>query len=137
MLVLLNGGSFPPISLGGNVQGPDDSCFLTHSTDQSNVADLGLGPLEPSDNGYTHSLLPGSPAIDAAAECPDTDQRGAPFGQDGDGDGIAQCDAELELGTPNGLADVPVLAPAGLVAFAAFLAAAARRRLRSPRGPSS
>ena len=122
---------FPPTSLGGNLQGPDDSCFLTHPTDQSNVADLGLGPLELSENGYTHSLLPGSPAIDAAAECPERDQRGAPRPQDGDGDGVASCDAgAFEAGTPNGLADVPILAPAGLVAFASFLAAAARRRLR-------
>ena len=122
---------FPPTSLGGNLQGPDDSCFLTHPSDQSNVADLGLGPLELSDNGYSHSLLPGSPAIDAAAECPERDQRGAPRPQDGDGDGVAFCDAgAFEAGTPNGLADVPVLAPAGLIAFASLLAAAARRRLR-------
>ncbi len=46
-------------------------------------------------------------------------------------DGVALCDAgAYEAGTSNGLADVPVLAPAGLVAFASFLAAAAGRRLR-------
>lgn len=42
---------------------------------------------------WTHDLLPGSPAIDAAiGDCPDHDQRGAPRPQDGNGDGVAVCD---------------------------------------------
>lgn len=53
-----------------------------------------LGPLQ--DNGgstFTHALLEGSPAIDSGGDtCPDTDQRGVPRPQDGNGDGIARCD---------------------------------------------
>src|SRR5215510_572678 len=67
---------------------------------------LNLGPLQ--DNGgptFTHALLPGSVAIDAViplANCNDlsampapvtTDQRGKPRPADGDGDGVALCDA--------------------------------------------
>ena len=49
---------------------------------------------------WTHDLLPGSPAIDAAiGDCPDHDQRGAPRPQDGDGDEVAICDlGAFELG---------------------------------------
>ena len=123
------GSNYPPTSLGGNLQSPDGFCFLEHPTDQT-VEDFGLGPLEASDNGFTHPLLPGSLAIDAGASCPPHDQRGAPRPQDGDGDGVALCDAgATELGTPNGLADVPVLPRAGLGLLAAFLALAALRRL--------
>jgi hypothetical protein len=48
------------------------------------------------DNGgptKTHALLPGSSAIDADDDCPPTDQRGVARPQDGDGDGVAWCDA--------------------------------------------
>lgn len=55
-----------------------------------------------ADNGgptRTHALLPGSSAIDTAADCLDlegaplaADQRGAARPQDGDGDGDAACD---------------------------------------------
>ncbi|HEX6020540.1 MAG TPA: ELWxxDGT repeat protein [Solirubrobacter sp.] len=53
-----------------------------------------LGPL--ADNGgptRTHAPLPGSPAIDAAAACPALDQRGIARPLDGNGDGVARCDA--------------------------------------------
>ncbi len=50
-----------------------------------------------ADNGgptVTHALLAGSPAIDAAGDqCLATDQRGVARPQDGDGDGVASCDA--------------------------------------------
>ena len=50
-----------------------------------------LGPL--ADNGgptFTHALLPGSPAIDAASTnwCPDTDQRGVTRSQHKPGDEV-------------------------------------------------
>ncbi len=64
-------------SNGHNVVG-DGSCGATQPTDKPNTDPL-LGPL--GDNGGptpTHALLAGSPAIDAGAGCPATDQRGAP-----------------------------------------------------------
>lgn len=122
-------GFAPPTSLGGNLFSPNNFCNFEHPTDQT-VEDFGLGPLEASDNGFSHPLLPGSPAIDAGASCPPHDQRGAHRPQDGDGDGVALCDAgATELGTPNGLADVPVLPRASLWLLAAFLALVALRRL--------
>ena len=65
----------------------DGSCFVG-STDLV-TANVGIGPL--ADNGgptFTHALLPGSPAIDAAdnAACSATDQRGITRPQG------AQCD---------------------------------------------
>ena len=60
---------------------------------------IGIDPLLDSlkDNGGptpTHTLLVGSPAIDAAGEmlCPLEDQRGQPRPFDGDGDTVAACD---------------------------------------------
>jgi hypothetical protein len=55
----------------------DGSCFVGNS--DLVVANVGISPL--ADNGgptFTHALLPGSPAINAAddAVCPTTDQRG-------------------------------------------------------------
>lgn len=118
-----------PDSLGGNLFSPDSSCNFGHATDQA-VTDFGLGPLEPGESGLTHPLLPGSPAIDAGASCPPEDQRGAMRPMDGDGDGIAACDAGAhEAGAPSGLADIPALPPAGLLLLAALLAAVAWRRL--------
>lgn len=81
-----------PTSLGSNVA-DEASCNLTDPTDQI-VADAGLAPL--ADNGgltQTHALLPGSPAIDAAACFAAADQRGVKRPQDGNGDGTKQCDA--------------------------------------------
>jgi predicted outer membrane repeat protein len=71
-----------------------DSCGFTASGDITNTNPL-LGPLR--DNGgdtFTHSLLNGSPAIDAGADsgCPATDQRGSTRPADGDKDGTATCD---------------------------------------------
>lgn len=118
-----------PDSLGGNLYSPNSSCNFGHATDQA-VTDFGLGPLESGENGFTHPLLPGSPAIDAGASCPPEDQRGAMRPMDGDGDGIAACDAGAhEAGAPSGLADIPALPPAGLLLLAALLAAVAWRRL--------
>ena len=119
-----------PDSLGGNLFSPDSNCNFGHATDQA-VTDFGLGPLEPGENGFTHPLLPGSAAIDAGASCPAEDQRGAMRPMDGDGDGIAACDAgAYEAGAPSGLADIPVLPPAGLLLLAALLLAVALPRLR-------
>ncbi|MFN7952699.1 MAG: thrombospondin type 3 repeat-containing protein [bacterium] len=85
-----------PVSAGGNVESPGNTCDFDHLTDQVNVADLRLGPL--AYNGgptMTHALLTGSPAIDAggAESCPATDQRGKPRPIDGDGMNGAQCDS--------------------------------------------
>lgn len=124
------GSGYPPTSLGGNLQSPNGFCFLEHPTDLT-VEDFGLGPLEPSDNGFTHALLPGSPAIDAALSCPPRDQRGAHRPLDGDRDGMALCDAgAYELGVPTGLADVPVMAPSGMALLAALLLTLGLYRLR-------
>lgn len=54
-----------------------------------------LGPLTNNGGGIqTHTLLPGSPALDTgdSTTCSSTDQRGLPRPQDGNGDGVAQCD---------------------------------------------
>ncbi|MBK7975775.1 MAG: hypothetical protein IPK07_21705 [Deltaproteobacteria bacterium] len=66
-------------SAGGNVESPGNTCGLTASNDQPNVADPKLGPL--AANGgptLTHALLTGSPAIGHGldTDCPATDQRG-------------------------------------------------------------
>jgi hypothetical protein len=70
---------------------------------QVTLAQLNLGPL--ANNGgqtQTHALLAGSVAIDAVIDCTDlsippqpvtTDQRNVSRPLDGDGDGIARCDA--------------------------------------------
>lgn len=132
--------SNPPVSLGGNLESPGDSCQLP-DTDRYDVPDPGIGPL--ADNGgptWTHALLPGSPAIDTAvdAQCPDTDQRGVPRPYDGDEDDVATCDVgAYELGEAQiqPAIEVPALTPAGWAALALLLAAAAlpriRRRLRA------
>jgi len=69
-----------------------NTCGFTGAGDLVNTNPL-LGPLE--DNGgptFTSALLPGSPAIDAGAGCPATDQRGVARPIDGNGDGTALCD---------------------------------------------
>ncbi|MEM7356381.1 MAG: choice-of-anchor Q domain-containing protein, partial [Acidobacteriota bacterium] len=81
---------------GGNLESPGDTCSFDDATDQTEVADLGLGPL--GDYGgptRVYPLLFGSPAIDTApaGPCPPADQRSIPRPFDGDGDGTAACDA--------------------------------------------
>ena len=70
-------------SLGYNVSSDDGSGFLTGPGDQINIDPL-LGPLQ--GNGgptFTHSLMPGSPAVDAGdpnfTPPPFYDQRGSSF----------------------------------------------------------
>jgi hypothetical protein len=70
-------------SLGYNLSSDDGGGYLTGPGDQINTDPL-IGPLQ--DNGgptFTHSLLPGSPAIDTGdpnfTPPPLYDQRGAPF----------------------------------------------------------
>lgn len=67
----------------------DGSCGATLTGDPK------LGPLTNNGGGIqTHTLLPGSPALDTgdSTTCSSIDQRGLPRPQDGDGDGLAQCD---------------------------------------------
>ena len=71
---LSNCSSGTPTSLGGNVS--DDASCGTGATDKPNVNPL-LGTLA-LHGGTTqvYDLLAGSPAIDAASQCPAVDQRG-------------------------------------------------------------
>jgi hypothetical protein len=90
------------LSAGHNVEDAD-TCSLTAPGD-IRVADALVGPL--SDNGgstLTNALLAGSPAIDSGnnVPCPATDQRGTGRPVDGNGDGVAVCDAgAYEAATP-------------------------------------
>ena len=85
------------LSLDGNIESPGDTCGLAQASDQVLVsaADLNLGPL--AHNGgitVTHAPIFPSVAIETgvAGTCLNTDQRGVPRPQDGDDDGIAECD---------------------------------------------
>jgi hypothetical protein len=91
----------PLTSFGGNVS--DDASCGTGATDRPNVSPL-LGALA-LHGGTTqvYDLLPGSPAIDAAAGCPAVDQRGVARPQG------AACDSG-----PYELVPGPVPAPAAL-----------------------
>jgi CSLREA domain-containing protein len=67
-------------SLGGNLEGPGDTCHFNTPTDTNNIADMGLAQV--ADNGgptRTMLPLPTSPAVDGAvdAACLATDQPGA------------------------------------------------------------
>lgn len=92
------------ITDGGHNIDSDGSCGLDPENGSLPNTDPLLGPLQ--DNGgptWTHALLPGSPAIDAGdnEQCPETDQRGVPRPQDGDGDGEAVCDiGSFEVESP-------------------------------------
>jgi len=84
-----------PVSNGGNLESPGNTCQLTAGTDQVNVADPMLAPID--DNGgptWTHSPLAGSPVIDQGVDavCTPRDQRLAARPFDGDGDLTATCD---------------------------------------------
>lgn len=101
----LTGG--PPLSGGHNLEDADTCGFSTSPNDGDIVGQNALlGPL--ADNGgqtFTHALLAGSPAIDAAnnALCPAVDQRGQSRPKDGNGDRAAVCDIgsyELEANAP-------------------------------------
>lgn len=84
-------------SLGGVVS-TGSGCV--GGADDRLVSDLGLGPLDPPTPTRVHPLQPDSPARDAA-DCTDpttggtlsVDQRDTPRPSDGDGDGVARCDA--------------------------------------------
>jgi hypothetical protein len=82
------------ITSNGHNLDSDNTCNLTAVGDLPDT-DPRLGPLQ--DNGgptLTHTLLFGSPAMDAAdnSACPATDQRGFTRPMDGDGDGTPTCD---------------------------------------------
>ena len=91
--------ALPIASQGGGVIGNGSGCaFAAQPSDLVGTAvspiDPQLGPL--ASNGgptQTHALGAGSPAIDHAACTDVTDQRGAPRPTDGNGDGVAGCDA--------------------------------------------
>lgn len=93
----------PLTSFGGNVS--DDASCGTVATDKPNVNPL-LGSLA-LHGGTTHvyDLLPGSPAIDAASQCPAVDQRGVARPQG------AACDSGPYELVP---APAPVPTPAAL-----------------------
>ncbi len=79
---------------GHNIDSGDSCSFEIANASMINTDPL-LGPLQ--DNGgdtWTHAVLDGNPAIDAANSlfCPFTDQRNVPRPQDGDNDGMAICD---------------------------------------------
>ena len=91
-----------PTSNGYNLVRTTAGCgFVSQATDVLGV-DPRLGKLQ--GNGgptWTHNLLPGSPAIDAANpaapasggySCPPRDQRGMPRSDDGNLDGTQRCD---------------------------------------------
>jgi hypothetical protein len=76
---------------GSNNIATDDTCGSSFVV----VPDALIGPLANNGSGtLTHALLPGSPAIDNGREWKglNTDQRGLPRMQDGNGDGIAAND---------------------------------------------
>ncbi len=117
--------AFSSASAGGNLEGPGNTCRLDQASDQVSVADPGIGPL--ADNGgptFTHALLPGSPAIDAAGGgCGPLDQRGFSRPQDGDADGVSLCDAGAFEAPASGVGvAVPSLGLVGISLLALLLA---------------
>lgn len=122
------------LTYGGNVSRPDNFCGLNHPTDQPDVTDLRLGPL--AWNGgqtQTFSLFPDSPAVDAAGEsCDATDQRGEERPFDGDGDGVARCDAgAYELGFHGPVTEIPTLDAWALGILALALSTLAWLRIKA------
>jgi hypothetical protein len=70
-------------SLGHNIESPSDTCGFDELTDQANVPDPMLGPLQ--NNGgptETHALLDGSVAIDVIPEAECVDHHGDPLTAD-------------------------------------------------------
>jgi len=121
-------------STGGNLESPGNTCRLDQVTDQVSVADPLVGPL--ADNGgptFTHALLPGSPAIDAAGGgCGPLDQRGSSRPQDGDGDGSSLCDAgAFEAPATGAGVAIPSLGHSGFAILALLLALLGASRIRA------
>lgn len=87
-----------PVSGGGNVESPGNSCSLSSTVDQTGVADPGLLPLGLY-GGPTPVHMPEahSPAVDdplgVIGSCPTYDQRSVARPLDGDGNGQAACDS--------------------------------------------
>jgi hypothetical protein len=88
-----------PISLGGNIETPGDTCDLSPANDLITPFDPELGPL-----GYysgiteTHRPLPTSLVVDLSfppgvPDCTRPDQRGFSRPQNASGGGSPQCDA--------------------------------------------
>lgn len=108
--------------------GPETSCmFLMDKDDEVPVPDLGLEPLALNGGSSpTHRLQASSPALDivpVGATCPPSDQRGFTRPVDGDGDGVAACDAgALEL-LPASVLGIPDLGSVARFVFGLFIAA--------------
>ena len=101
--VVVSGSTNSFLSNGYNLIGTGNalSAFGPPEDQLIGAADPGLSPL--ADNGgptETHTLLPGSPAIDLGnpffSPPPDFDQRGAPFVREFDGDGAGG--ARIDIG---------------------------------------
>ena len=88
-------GSVDSVDCEGTLTTNVNSLIADGSCGATLTGDPKLGPL--TNNGgniQTHTLLPGSPALDAGdnTTCSGIDQRGLLRPQDGDGDGVARCD---------------------------------------------
>jgi hypothetical protein len=99
------------VSQGYNLESTA-TCGLTGQGDLSGVDPI-LGPLAANGGAtHTHSLPPGSPAIDAGSPggggCEGVDQRNTPRPTDGNGDGTARCDIGA-FEAPTSSVPVPVV----------------------------